>query len=335
MAAFSAKRFSVALSVVLSITLVFAMAPSPAYAAIAEITNKQASKVLKKYDADGYYLVSTMHKYGIDLFRGSADKYDIRYYRTNVHETCHSYFSHLWDNKYGMRYYYIGNKKRIGVTKKDVFKSYIALKSVPKRLREGRWGEYVGKSNLTVTANVYGIYGLMDEFTAYCWGMNTIVKLYPYAKAKTTNSGYLNLTSDYSVSYVEFRYFMEQYLYYAKKKKPAVYKQIMSDKKLLRAMRAIDKKFASAIKAYDKNVVDYASTNRRFDKYDAEDLEEICGAVSEYNMFVKELLKSRYTAITKACGLKNVAERHPFKAWPKTPELEEESAYTAARSAVI
>ena len=61
-----------------------------------------------------------------------------------------------------------------------------------------------------------GIYGLMDEFNAYHWGMNTNVALYKYYKRFGLESDVWDTFVDIGLNgkqaYAEFKYYILHYL---------------------------------------------------------------------------------------------------------------------------
>lgn len=306
-----------AVLVVLAATLLVGFCPMPANAA--GPSKADVFSVLKKYDKDGYYIVKTMDKRGDDVmayWNGSTlfDAFD-----TMVHEECHGYTHTGWYSDQ----IYVGGKKSVKVAFTDVFRSKKVAKSVPKKLRSDRFWTYVGKAEADLASNKYGAYGMLNEFAAYCWGFNDTVKLYAFAKRfKCTDAVWLDYvgSSDVAKAYVEFRYFIEHYLYYAKKHDSKVYKAILHNKQFVRAIKKVDKKFSSLVRTFDKRLPKIAKMLRK-----AGYKVELSGdsffvskggngngrglEISEYNRFASELGKSKYRKIEKKLGLKHVAKR--------------------------
>jgi hypothetical protein len=84
------------------------------------------------------------------------------------------------------------------------------------------------KGEASVTANVFGIYGLLEEFNAYYHGVR--------AEFEVMQSGidyeYFGSNHLMTASYYEFNIFMAYYLKYAKEKKPTIHAQLMAQKEL-------------------------------------------------------------------------------------------------------
>lgn len=314
------KKF---LMVFLSAVLVVGLYPAPAQAAsVFKPTKSSVLKVMKRYDKDGYYLLKTMSKRGDNIMSWWDGSSFFANFDTMVHEECHGYIGDIW----GSENIYIGKKRSIRVPVTKVFRSKKIAKSVPKRLRSDRYRTYVSKAEANLGANMLGAYGMLDEFTAYCWGFNASVRLYSFAKrferTDDTWLDYLSGSASVAKAYVEFRYFIEHYLYYAKKHNRAVYKGVMKNKKFVRAFKKVDRKFSALVKIYDKRLPKIAGLLRNAG-YEVEldggyfmvsknGRGSGCGLqVGEYNRFVSELNKSKYRKIERKLGLKRVTKRNP------------------------
>lgn len=243
---------------ILSIILVLTSAV-PAFAAVpkinAKITSKNVLSLLKAYDADGYYLVTQGKKaHGADhMFWFYGCDRIVDGVATAVHEQCHA-CTHGWD----CEYIYKGNKKFYTVKYTDVFNSQQMASSVPEKLRTSRFATYVSEPDPYLSSDVDGVYGLLNEFTAYCWGMNNTVSLYNYYKKSgsdlATWDSFINDGANGRQAYAEFNYYILHYLYYAKQHYPAVYKQIMKNTSFKKAYKFIEKKFRKNITAYEKDL---------------------------------------------------------------------------------
>lgn len=294
-------------------------------------TKSEILAILKKYDPDGYYIVKTMDKRGDKVMKWwGSDSYLDAYeyfsgFDTMVHEETHGFTWSKLDLSKKERIY-IGGKKSVVVTFTKVFKSKSIAKSVPKALRTNRYYLYVAKPTKNLASNVYGVYGLLNEFTAYCWGMNSCYKLYSYADTFDDTDelwrGYVSSVGSTALAHAEFRYFMEHYLYYAKVHKPKVYKAIMANKGFKKAIKKVDKKFSNLVKAADRRMPAIAAKLRAagYEVYIEDDYLYIgmeggyCGSglsVDEYNKFASALAKKRYKKIEKALGLTAVSKRAP------------------------
>lgn len=219
-----------------------------------EISKENALAILKAYDSDGYYIVDYVLQTGEDgisyyLYGSDSNAEGLD---TVVHESFHA-FSHY---KYGGSHeaIYIGNKEDIDVNMNHpgvtVFPTSTWAETLPDELRTFRFKDYVS-SSATVTANVYGPYGLINEFTAYCWGMHDQLELFPYYKAQGNNRNawfdFINQCSNDRQAYSEFRFWTLGYLAYAKANDTAVYNHFMSNQDFLDAYLSTKYRFEAQI----------------------------------------------------------------------------------------
>ena len=307
--------------VLMALTLVAGMCPAVAFADPSITTKKQVLKTLKTYDEDGYYIVNTMKNDGDDIMFWWSGNDVFSDLDTMVHEECHGLsFLSSWNSES----IYVGNKKCVKVNYTNVFRSKKIAKSVPKKLRTHRYTIYVAEPDEYLASDVRGAYGLLNEFMAYCWGFNTSVKMLALANKYTCTDevwfDYLGASADVAVAYVEFRFFIEHYLYYAKKHYPAVYKGIMNNAQFKKAVKKIDSKFNKLIKTYDSNLKKIAKklgeagyqvefTNDYLMIWSGYSAHGPNLRVSTYNKFVPVLNKSKYRNIEKSLGLKKVTKR--------------------------
>ncbi len=126
----------------------------------------------------------------------------------------------------------------------DIFRSEELNKIVPEENRSFRWFLYLSEDS-TQSANVDGIYGLLDEFEAYYYGDRSVYDVYPYFVSmpyKTRNFvDYYNALG--GQAFYEFQYFTLSYLIYAKKYYPTTYASIMNNKEYRAAFRFIYTKY--------------------------------------------------------------------------------------------
>ncbi len=175
---------------------------------------------------------------------------------TAVHEECHAYS--FLNASYNSIVIYLGNKKSIKVPYTSVYPSKKMASDIPKKLRTFRWETYVGKPIANLSSNVQGVYGLLNEFTAYCWGMHMTLSLYDYLKKNKATSWqwmtYINGCANGRLAYAEFKYYILHYLYYAKRHYSSIYKKIKNNKNFVKAYKSIEKKFAAQNKEFTKNL---------------------------------------------------------------------------------
>lgn len=282
----------------------------------AAVTESNVMSVIKSCDAEGAYILKLSAEKGRNIlswwYSGNSitSAMDVA-----VHEECHRYIHYgktsLWNAK--ILHIYVGKKKEVKVSCSKVFYTTKMKNSIPKRFRTSRYDTYVAnKENVSnLSSDVDGVYGLLNEFTAYCWGMNTAVSLYNYYSnldnTPDTWMEYLYVAGGNKIlSYVELKYFILHYILYAKKYHPKVYRGIIKNKKFAKAYIKIDKIFAKIKKRHTKNFKnivkklknagyeseykdgDFWIGNQGVGMYDA-----------EYSMFEKELKKTKYRKIQK------------------------------------
>ncbi len=194
---------------------------------------------------------------------GKTEKDLIKSYSTVIHELLHGYNQ----TEKGGHTYFIENGIRIHVPFTEVYNSKELNKFVRKGLQDSifRYGLYVGgKSDLPGLGHIkglndskqnevmsvqLGIYGLLEEFSAYYFGDLAVFELYDYYANKYQKddkdawSDYFSESKSDLVAYYEFQLFIAWYLDYAKEKHPKIYSEIMNNKALKVVYTLIQNKF--------------------------------------------------------------------------------------------
>lgn len=214
-------------------------------------------------------------------------------YGTMVHETTHRYNGaggYNWETRFWNIRVLVEPGITISFTQTPTFNSELFISSVPKEAPKKifRYGTYVGRGSET-SANVSGIYGLMDEFSAYKNGTrasveaaNTAIKLNDKEKIEIFEQ---KAVSEY-FAYYEFRLFIAWYLEYAAKNKPDIYKKIMANTNLRVAYTLLDDGFLNDIKELEKVVKKYPIYSYDYNEKD-------------YAQYVKTLLVEHEKTLTK------------------------------------
>ena len=278
----------------------------------------------RQYDPDAHHLLNTSYLDGEDILKWWSDdgKADMASrYNTAVHEECH-HVSFMLMSKERI---YLGNGKAEVVTIGEHFNTVKMAPTVPRGLRTARYDIYIAHPDDDLASNVDGVYGLLNELTAYCWDTTASLRLYDYYAQLDDPTAWRDYFAEiYSTAnaYAEFRFFIEHYLWYAKKHDRATYDDVMANESFLNALKSVDKRFASTIKTADKRIGSVArilrssgwSLAREGDALWFRNAKSggslVIGVQSaEYNRFAKELAKPRYKAIESALGLKAVGER--------------------------
>ena len=249
----------------------------------AQITKKNILKLLDAYDSDGAYILRS-DKSGSYMYWFNGARYMTDEMDTAVHETFH-HISFDW----GGDKMYVGSKKFVFVPQTIVFSSAKAAKKIPKRLRTFRYSTYMTNSQSTNMHSVVdGPYGLLNEMSAYSWGMNNSIKLYPYYKKNNMMNPFYISCSNNKNAYAEFTYFILFYLDYAKTNDKAVYKSIMKNSQFKKVYKNTDKRFKNLIKKYNS----IAQKDRNYFYYPK-------ASDRDYTLLMKEISKSKYQKIYK------------------------------------
>ncbi len=213
---------------------------------------------------------------------------------TMIHETTHAYnhgvtgynwTTHMWSERA-----LIEPGIAISYEQTPTFHSELFISIVPKEAPKKifRYELYVGK-NAFPSANLSGIYGLMNEFSAYrngtrsgIEGANTAIKLKDIKKIEIFQR---QAIGEY-FAYYEFRLFIAWYLEYAEKNKPDIYKKIMANTNLRVAYTLLDDGFSNDIKELEKLVKKYPIYSYEYNE-------------KEYAQYVKALLVDHEKTLIK------------------------------------
>ncbi len=223
----------------------------------AAINRKNIFSLMNAYDTDSAYILKATSGSDDGLLmwwmnsQEIVDSIDV-----GVHEEFHeySYMNAPWNTED----IYIGNQKTVRVPITAVFPSKRMASTVPASLRTQRWSVYVGQPDANMASDVQGVYGLLNEFTAYYWGMHAQLSLYDYYKSSKATvkqwQNFVNMCANDRLAYAEFKYFILQYLVYAKQNNRSVYDGIMGNAEFLKAYQTIEKNFAAQIRLFEKRL---------------------------------------------------------------------------------
>jgi hypothetical protein len=165
-------------------------------------------------------------------------------YETVIHESTHHYNNSE---------YLVIPGVSIPVTRTELYTSNEFSEMIPKDAPNKifRYETYVGK-NSVVSANVSGIYGMLDEYSAYLNGVRSCLLGARTAAAKKDTALAIRFLSQASGTYeanYEFRLFIAWYLHYANLKHPDIYKALMANNNLRVAFTLIDHEFKKTVLA--------------------------------------------------------------------------------------
>ena len=312
----------VAFALVLTLFFV-SMVHSTAYAkkipSINSIQNKaDIITLIKQYDKDGAYLTEKIMKNDDSFYNFlkivgyvNDNQRTIDTLDTVVHEAFHEYaiprYSNSKEYKNGERIY-VGDKKTVNVKFKPVFYTSEMADSVPQRCRAtyynysggDRFAVYIRDEGGGMRSNWQGVYGLLNEYAGYCYGLNDTICLYDYRDkypdTLDTWESFIQNGENDRLAYIEFKYYILHYLRYAKEHHPADYKTIMKDAKFKRAYSLIDSRFSKEVKQYEKQLLSVRKKLKAAGhSYPAKKLI----LRKQYNAMEKEIKKSAYASIQK------------------------------------
>lgn len=220
--------------------------------------NQDVLDLLDAYDSEGAFIIRDALADGENIFRWWKQNNIISALETAIHEECHHNTHSNAGGLLGKESIYIGNGNSILINYdwyNGLYKTEEMADRLDESLRTTRYDTYVAKSDNTqnIGANINGIYGLLNEFQAYCWGMNNIVSMLPYYEnkcfTKDDASAYLTGSST-AGAYYEFNFWILSYMLYAKENYPEIYDSVLNNKEFIDAYIAIDDKYESLIGKY-------------------------------------------------------------------------------------
>ena len=248
--------------------------PSGAPSPDAPLTKENILALLDAYDPDGAFIIrnsddsSLLYWFHGGSALGTAA---VNSMNTAVHEQCHD-FTH--NAGWHAEYIYVGNGNYINVQMTNVFDSIEMVSSIPSSLRTSRFNTYVNTEESAMSSRQFGVYGLLNEFTAYCWGNHNEVALYDYYME---NDLLGNSSTDGFVSYAEFRYYILHYMLYARDHHPDVYQGILNNSSFKTAFTSVDATF--------RDVVSQWISQQRW---------IYSGYENQYNVLMNEMSKPEY-----------------------------------------
>ncbi len=152
------------------------------------LTRDNVLRILDQMDPDGAFILRSTESRAdfmeyIDPSETLAEGY--LSLMTAVHEQCHVYNSTPGGTRHNSiqnrishayEWIYIGHGLHIEVPFTDVFPSSEMNETIPESLRTYRFNTYLNGDPAQASSQ-FGVYGLLDEFTAYCWGTGTTMLL--------------------------------------------------------------------------------------------------------------------------------------------------------------
>ena len=209
--------------------------------------------IQSSYSSPNSWVVTVNGQVQKNAFNAQDREQVIGEFETIIHET-----THLKNSIYGflvdpVTYLELTTQERNltdGFFKSDLIDNVVSLEAQQKIFR---YKTYVSKAS-SVAANVKGIVGLMDEYSAYQNGCSGALMAYDNAlKEKDTALAvrFFNQALATHFAYYEFNIFMGAYVKYAKLYQPKVYNDIIGMVTLKKAYTLNTKQFLAALQTIE------------------------------------------------------------------------------------
>jgi hypothetical protein len=126
----------------------------------------------------------------------------------------------------------------------------------PAEARGFRWETYISTSNDIQSTQQQGVFGLLDEWTAYMHEATTELDYWAWIRdeAPKTNDVYTDYRArltDVPVPAAEFKLYILHYLIHARDKHPDVYRGLIGNESFRRAFIATDDAWAEVLARYE------------------------------------------------------------------------------------
>lgn len=178
-----------------------------------------------------------------------------------------------------------------------IFPAREMVATFPVEARGFRWETYISTSNDIQSTQQQGVFGLLDEWTAYMQEATTELDYWPWIRdeAPKTNAVYTDYRArlvDIPVPAAEFRLYILHYMIYARDKQPDVYRGLMANESFRRAFIATDD-------AWNSVVARYESLEPEMERYAAERgaTGTTYGRHDSYPAIMKQLASAPYQAM--------------------------------------
>lgn len=217
--------------------------------------------ITKKYDPDAFEILKADKP---DEFLVYANDYQtakelLGRYGTVVHESCHGYnFKIGVAGGWKFNGYFVTGDCKIAAKQESFFPSSRLNSMVPEEQQKKifRYSTYVsGRSENS--SSLQGVYGFIDEFSAYYHGTKAELALLqyyesvcPYTDAHCWIDQYLSKMQSTLYAYYEFRLFIAWYLIYAEQHEQKIFAELINNQNLRLAFTLIDIQFKSLVDDY-------------------------------------------------------------------------------------
>ena len=174
-----------------------------------------------------------------------------------VHEGCHGYHNKISD--WGEEAYFLGGDLLFRISIPELPATHTLLKNTPASVQKDvfRFSLYAGAASKGNGSDVNGLYGLLEEMTAYYIECDAMIGLYDYTRTFCEDknfacwgNGYFRRPASNLSALYEFRLMMALYLKELKSKYPEKYRIVMEDRTLKIVFTLLDEKFSELEKKY-------------------------------------------------------------------------------------
>lgn len=243
----------------------------------------------KKYCTDAASILASAKKpqeYTI-YTHGNQFEQMVESFGTAIHETCHrkKFYLNTYTTKLSEKGIFVNKDIELSIPVTKFYLSYEINEMVPEEVSEKifRYTTYVlsqeedGTRSETLTGSVaYGIFGMLDEFTAYNQGAKALLEIFPHYRYmykgediyKTVDL-FQQVSSELYARY-EFKLFMAWYLKYAKEKYPDVYQACINNIHLKVAYTLIDAEHEKTFELFKKHQNDLLEQIKAENTYKAQ-----------------------------------------------------------------
>ncbi len=263
------------------------------------VTEENILALLDEYDPDGAYILRESFSRRENVLGWFEKENDILAdIDTAVHEETHRYTFRSHSLK--QEDIYIGGQQHICVKYTNVFDSTEMSGEIPEELRTSRFDTYIGSPEQNLASNIDGIYGLLNEFNAYSWGMNTTVSLYDCywsaAESPLDWDGYILQSCNDRQAYGDFNYYILKYLLYAQKHHPDIYRDIIANESFREAYQITEGRYRALIAKWEQQTAEIME-RCHIEKASAYLFDD------QYRRLINEISKPEYRAVYRLlCG---------------------------------
>ncbi len=251
-------------------TLLLLLLVAPMYAAAQPIANMHREILQLAQHSPTATAILSRVDYDFERYvHGNNWEALLKGFGTVVHESAHHHNNNVtskhWqqqEDKTKSEHYIINDSIEVLLEFEKVFNSRKLNKIVPDSLQKQifRYPDYVGNRQvpLPLASQAHGIYGLMEEWSAYHLDARTHYELFDYYRQHQCDgynnaeawAKYMSTFAGNLVPYYEFKLFMSWYLQYAKQEYPEVYQRLMQHHKLRLVYTLIDNQYGEVVQHY-------------------------------------------------------------------------------------